>query len=78
MNINLNGAYRFIDSEDENKDIRLTLNRRTISEYDDALKEYIKLLQVNAGKAGASYMLCNTGEKTETIMYEKMNHIFSF
>ena len=78
MNINLNGAYRFIDSEDENKDIRLTLNRRTISEYDDALKEYIKLLQVNAGKAGASYMLCKTGEKTETIMYEQMTHIFSF
>ena len=76
MEIDMNGAYRFVDSEDENKDVRLSLDRRTIGEYNEALSNYIKLLKVNAAKAGASYVLCNTNENVETIVYEKLKIVF--
>ena len=77
MEVDMAGAFRFVDSEDENRDVRLTLNRRTIGEYDEALKNYIKLLKVNAAKAGASYLLCNTDENVETIIYEKLKGVFA-
>ena len=76
MEIDMNGAYRFVDSEDENKDVRLSLDRRTIGEYNEALSNYIKLLKVNAAKAGASYVLCKTNENVETIVYEKLKIVF--
>ena len=76
MEIDMKGAYRFVDSEDENKDVRLSLDRRTIGEYNEALSNYIKLLKVNAAKAGASYVLCNTNENVETIVYEKLKIVF--
>ena len=76
LEIDMNGAYRFVDSEDESKDVRLSLDRRTIGEYNEALSNYIKLLKVNAAKAGASYVLCNTNENVETIVYEKLKMVF--
>ena len=76
LEIDMNGAYRFVDSEDESKDVRLSLDRRTIGEYNEALSNYIKLLKVNAAKAGASYVLCNTNENVETIVYEKLKIVF--
>lgn len=76
LEIDMSGAYRFVDSEDESKDVRLSLDRRTIGEYNEALSNYIKLLKVNAAKAGASYVLCNTNENVETIVYEKLKMVF--
>ena len=76
LEIDMNGAYRFVDSEDESKYVRLSLDRRTIGEYNEALSNYIKLLKVNAAKAGASYVLCNTNENVETIVYEKLKMVF--
>jgi hypothetical protein len=76
LEIDMNGAYRFVDSEDESKNVRLSLDRRTIGEYNEALSNYIKLLKVNAAKAGASYVLCNTNENMETIVYEKLKMVF--
>ena len=41
MEVERTGSFRFIDSEDETKDVKLTLDRSVIKEYKAALDKYI-------------------------------------
>lgn len=76
LEIEDDGAYQLIDSEEETKEIRLTLDRKTIADYKKALDEYIRKVTDRAQIAGANYILCSTGESLQKIIFEKMKILF--
>ena len=76
LEIEDDGAYQLIDSEEETKEIRLTLDRKTIADYKKALDEYIRKVMDRAQIAGANYILCSTGESLQKIIFEKMKILF--
>ena len=73
MNIDDIGAYQFIDSEDESKDVRLTLDRQTIRDYKSALQDYTRNIEKISKSGGAGYILCSTADSLQKIVYEKMD-----
>ena len=70
------GAYQLIDSEDDTKDVRLTLDRRTVGNYQKALEDYKNRIKANAAAAGAAYVLCSTGDPLQKIIFEDMRALF--
>ncbi len=72
------GAYEFIDSEDNTRNVRLTLDRQTVADYENALNEYLKKLEKTARAAGAEYILCSTADPLQKIIFENMKYLYTY
>ena len=72
MDIEYTGSYRFIDSEDESKDVKLTLERSVVKNYNKALDKYINDISAMATRYGAMYHLCRTDEPLRKNIYDIM------
>ena len=70
------GSFRFIDSENEKKDIRLTLERNVVQDYNKALNDYIASIKTAAHGSGADYILCRTDEPLSKIFFDNMRGIW--
>ncbi|HBZ03058.1 MAG TPA: hypothetical protein DEO83_04520 [Lachnospiraceae bacterium] len=69
LEVERTGSFRFIDSEDETKDVKLTLDRSVIKEYKAALDKYINDISALAIKYGAVYKLCSSDEPLRQTIY---------
>ncbi|MCR5542783.1 MAG: DUF58 domain-containing protein [Eubacterium sp.] len=76
MNITDIGAFQFIDSEDEAREVRVTLDRGTIKDYDTALKNYIRDIKKKIVAADMEYVLCRTDEPLQKIIFENMRGLW--
>ena len=76
LEIEETGNFQFIDSESESKEVRLTLDNRTIRDYKKALDEYTKQIKSKALSAGAGAVLCSTGAPLSKIIFEDLREYF--
>ena len=70
------GAFQLIDSEDESRDIKLTLDRVTVGQYQKALETYIRKVEEKAKAAGMGYQLCSTGDALREILFVKLRELY--
>ena len=78
LEIEEDGAFQLIDSENENKEIRLTLDKYSIRDYKKALENYTRQINEKAKVAGAGYVLCSTGERLHKLVFEDMRFMFEY
>lgn len=76
LEIDDDGAFQLIDSEEESKEVRLTLDRYSIRDYKKALDNYIRSIEEKARAAGGRYVLCSTGENVHKLLFESMRDLF--
>ena len=72
MEIEYTGSFRFIDSEDESKDVKLTLERSVVRSYTKELEKYINDISAVATRYGAMYHLCRTDIPLRKTIYDIM------
>ena len=70
MDIEYTGSFRFIDSEDESKDVKLTLERSVVKNYNKALDKYMNDISAKARRYGATYHLCRTDTPLRKTIYD--------
>lgn len=78
LEIEEDGAFQLIDSENENKEVRLTLDRYSIRNYKNALENYTRQINEKAKAVGAGYVLCSTGERLHKLIFEDMRFMFEY
>ena len=76
LEIDDDGAFQLIDSEEESKEVRLTLDRYSIRDYKKALDNYMRSIEEKARAAGGRYVLCSTGENVHKLLFESMRDLF--
>ncbi|MCR5213243.1 MAG: DUF58 domain-containing protein [Eubacterium sp.] len=77
LNIEDVGAFQLVDAEDQSRDIKLTLDRNTVGEYQRALEDYIRKVKEKAKAGGMGYVLCSTGDPLQEILFIKLREIYS-
>lgn len=70
------GAYQLIDSEDDSREVKLTIDRQTVDGYKRALNDYISSIRAKTDAHGAGYILCSTGDSLQKIIFEDMRRLF--
>jgi len=76
LEIDDDGAFQLIDSEEETKEIRLNLDKFSIRDYKNALNNYMRSIEEKARAMGGRYILCSTGESVHKLLFESMRDLF--
>ena len=76
LEIDEDGAFQLIDSEEETKEVRLTLDKYSIRDYKKTLEKYMRDIEDKARAAGGKYVLCSTGESISKLIFESMRDVF--
>ncbi len=76
LEIEEDGAFQFIDSEDEMKNVKLTLDKYSIRDYKRSLDNYMRQINEKAKSVGADYILCSTGDSLNKMIFEDMKLLF--
>ena len=70
------GTFRLIDSEDEKKNLRVILDRRTLEQYKEEVDRYTGMLSKNAKKESAGYFLCCAEKKFDRLLLEDLRALY--
>ena len=76
IDIQAEGSYQFIDSEDEMNEVRVTLERGVIKNYEKELKEYLKKVGDMAAKVEGEHILCRTDEPLQKVFLQNMRKVW--
>ncbi len=74
--VTLSGTCRLIDLEDEGKKVRLTMDAETVRNYEKAILDFTSRIASLCKKYGAVYHLCDTGMKTEEILFKELRDMY--
>ena len=76
MEIEDDGSFQYIDSEDDDREVRITLDKYSIRDYKKALEDYSKNIYTKAKAAGGNYILCSTADPIKKLIYENLRFLF--
>ena len=76
LEITEEGARQLIDSEDETKEVRLTLDRYSIRDYKKTLDNYMRRISETAKLSGAGYVMCSTEDSIQKLIFEDLKLLF--
>jgi uncharacterized protein (DUF58 family) len=76
LEVEEDGAFQLIDSENEDSNVRLTLDRYSIRDYKRSLDAYMRNISEKAKKVGADYVLCSTKDSVSKLLFEKLQFLF--
>lgn len=75
LHIDLTGTLNLIDLENKTN-LRVTMENRSIKEYEKCLLSYLEMLRNTAKSMDATYCLCDSSEDFKKIIFEKLRFAY--
>jgi len=69
------GALELVDMESRDR-LRIELDRRTLADYEKAVRLYRRRLEYVAKREGARYICCTTDKQIDKILYEDLRVLY--